>query len=763
MTNKPKITIDFETRSACPIDMGAWLYSLHPSTEPMVLSYKIGDAPVRRWHPGYAHLGIEESPYPQDLMDAIEAGWLVEAHNSFFEFCIWTNVMMPFFGWVAIKREQWRCSAAKASYYGLPRALENAVKALQLPVEKDMEGNKLMKKISKPRQPREPSKLEKRAMYDRWEAGDPDWYVVDGCRGFTQDGKKPKDPSEVLLWHESKADFERNWLYCDRDVEAEHLFSEALPDLPETELRIWQMDQDMNRRGIRCDLYMVNQAIRMRDREVASMNAELADIMGIPEDKREDFSATKRATIKEWVNTQGVALPDTRAATLDKFAAKTGLPKHVHAALKIVREVNRTSTAKYDAMLKRADPRDWRLRDLMMYHGAGTGRWAGKGVQPHNFPRGSIKDMEAACKLIVEGDVDAISILYGEVMEHLSSALRGAMTASVGRDLIVADYAAIEARVVFWLARDEVALSVFERGEDIYCDMATGIYGRPINKKKDPNERQFGKQAILGLGFEMGFVTFLLTCKKYNISFTKEQVLKIVGGKYSELEAMVEKYFLTDKRRIARMREAEMSIREHMHELVLMQYTVQKYRARYGEVKQMWRDQENGALQAIRNPGVRIECERGRNTWIVENIAGREVLVTYLPSGKPLFYWDPKVVLKKTPFKNPDGSPVLKPSILFWGVDPYTKKWSVQDTYGGKLVENITQATARDLMALAMVRADDSGLYDVLLSVHDELVCEVDKDKGNVKEFEKLMAMTPGWAKGCPVDAEGWRGERYRK
>lgn len=746
MMNEPKITIDFETRSACPIDMGAWLYSLHPTTEPMVLSYKIGNAPVRRWHPGYAHLGIEESPYPQDLMDAIESGMLVEAHNRFFEFCIWTNVMMPRYGWVQIKREQWRCSAAKASYYGLPRALENAVKALGLPIEKDMEGNKLMKKISKPRKP---SKLERRAMMDLWEKGE------------------GPHPDEVVLWHESREEFERNWLYCDRDVEAEHAFSEALPDLPETELRIWQMDQDMNLRGIRCDLDMVRQAIKMRDREVAAMNAELADIMGIPEDEREDFSATKRATIKEWVNTQGVMLPDTQGATLDKFVAKQGLPPHVSAALKIIREVNRTSTAKYDAMLERADPRDWRLRDLMMYHGAGTGRWAGKGVQPHNFPRGSIKDMEAACRLIVQGDVDAIRILYGEVMEHLSSALRGALTASEGRDLMVADYSAIEARVVLWLARQESALQVFVdesagRGHGIYCDMATGIYGRTITKK-DKDERQFGKQAILGLGFEMGFVTFLLTCKKYNISFSKEQVLSIVGGRYSELEAMVEKYFLTDKRRIARMREAELSIREHMHELVLMQYTVQKYRSRYPEVKQMWRDQEDAAIQAIRNPGIRVDCERGRNSWVVETIGGRQVLVTYLPSGKPLFYWDPKVVLKKTPFKEADGTPVLKPSIVFWGEDPYTKKWSVQDTYGGKLVENITQATARDLMALAMVRADDGGVYDVLLSVHDELICEVDKGRGDVKEFERLMAETPGWAYGCPVDAEGWRGERYRK
>lgn len=752
--NKPKITIDFETRSACPIDRGAWLYSLHPTTEPMVLSYKIGDGPTRRWHPGYAHLGIEESPYPQDLMDAIEDGWLVEAHNRFFEFCIWSNIMVPLYGWVEIRREQWRCSAAKASYYGLPRALENAVKALGLPIEKDMEGNKLMKKISKPRKP---TKLEKRQMHDEYEAAMRVWHLAAPVMPV------PVHPDDRVLWHESREEFERNWLYCDRDVEAEHAFSEALPDLPETELRIWQMDQDMNLRGIRCDLDMVRQAIRLRDREVALMNEELADIMGLPDGEREGFSATKRAAIKAWVNEQGIMLPDTQAKTLDKFAAKEGLPRHVTAALKIIREVNRTSTAKYDAMLERADPRDWRLRDLMMYHGAGTGRWAGKGVQPHNFPRGSIKNMEMACSLIVTGDAPAMRALYGEIMELLSSALRGAMTASEGRDLMVADYAAIEARVVFWLARDNTALDVFRRGEDIYCDMATGIYGYDVKKKTHPDERQFGKQAILGLGFEMGFVTFLLTCKKYDISFTKEQVMRIVGGRYAEIEEQVEKYFLTDRKRIARMKEAELSIREHMHELVLMQYTVQKYRNRYPEVKQMWRDQEDAAIQAVRNPGSRVDCERGRNTWVVETIGGQEVLVTYLPSGKPLFYWNPRVVLKKTPFKNPDGTHVLKPCIVFWGVDPYTKKWSLQDTYGGKLVENITQATARDLMALAMVRADDSGVYDVLLSVHDELVCEVDKDKGDLREFERMMAETPGWAHGCPVDAEGWRGERYRK
>lgn len=734
--NAPKITIDFETRSACPIDRGAWMYSQDKTTEVMCLAYKIGEAPTKLWHPGYAHLGIEESPYPQDLMDAIDDGWLVEAHNAFFERANWTNIMVPLWGWRPIAREQWRCSAAKAAYYSLPRALENAVKALNMSVEKDMEGNKIMRKLCKPRKP---LKLEKAAMLN---AG--------------------LDPETHILWHESVEDFERNWVYCMNDVEAEHAFSELLPDLPPGELRIWQMDQDMNLRGIRCDLTMVNSALRMRNREISAMNEELADIMGIPDEEREGFSAAQRAKIKDWVNVQGVALPDTQAATLDKFAEKK-LPAEILAAINIIREVNRSSTAKYEAMLERADAQDWRLRDLMMYHGAGTGRWAGKGVQPHNFPRGDIKLMELACKLIIEEDYDAIRALFGEVMEHLSFALRGAMTATLGRDLIVADFAAIEARVVFWLAGDDTALNVFRAGEDIYCDMATGIYGFKVKKKDHPVERQFGKQAILGLGFEMGFVTFLLTCKKYNIEFTPEQCRKIVGAEYDVLVEKIEKYFLTDKKRIKKMRDAELSIRENMHSLVLMQFTVNRYRARYPEVKQMWRDQEEGAVQAIRNPGQMIECKRGRNSWIVEDIGGQPCLRTYLASGKPLHYWYPKLVLRKTPFKDSMGAPVLKPVITFWAVDPYTKKWSMQDTYGGKLVENITQATARDLMALAMVRADETGVYDVLLSVHDELIAEVDKDKGNVKEFELLISETPGWAAGCPVDAEGWRGERYRK
>lgn len=756
--NPPKATIDFETRSACDIGKGPWLYSLDPSTEVMCLAYKIADGETKLWHPAYPPLGIERSPDPVDLFDWIAAGGLVEAHNRFFEYSIWTHHMVRKFGWPDIPTQSWRCSAAKAAYYSLPRKLEGAVGALNLPIKKDLEGGKLMKRLSKPKKL---LKRDRKALYDA---------------GWT-----PEQVDSTVFWHESVADFERLWAYCVTDVDAEHGFSEFLPDLPDAELKIWQMDQKMNLRGVKVDLEMVETAIRLRDREVSGLNDELFDITSGAVEK-----ASQRAIFKQWALDEGFELPDTQAKTLDEFLptrgtlqklfpelrvpeqlpaflAKHGLTAAVHRAMWIVREVNRSSTAKYDAFWESTDHSDWSLRDILMYHGAGTGRWTGKGAQLHNLPRGSglFKNMELAVEILKTGDATLIRALYADVMRFLSDCIRGAIVARDGKDLMVADYAAIEARVVFWLAGDDQALNVFREGKDIYMDMATGVYGYPVvDKKKQADERQFGKQGILGLGFEMGFVTFLLTCRKYDITFKESMVRKIVqGSDYARYQEQIEKYLRGDKRRVRRLEEADEDPSRVMHELILMKYTVDTYRERYPEVTQMWRDQEAAALQATLHPGRVVECKRGRNTWVVED----DFLKTYLPSGRALHYYDPRPMKKKTPWKNPDGSPVFKPAVTFMAQNPINKKWERTDTYGGSLVENITQATARDLMAGAMVRAEESGKYEVVLSVHDELICEVDEGTGDVKEFESMMAETPGWAHGCPVEAEGWCGKRYRK
>lgn len=753
---RPRATIDFETRSACDLKKcGSWIYSLHASTEVMCLSIRLpywAHGRCEIWHPAYPHLGIEEEgrEFLLELFAymALEDS-LVEAHNVSFEVGIWENVCVARMGWPALDRRKWRCSAAKAAVHSIPRALGPACIAMGLPVTKDDEGKKVMLKVSKPRKPLKAERESMHQVHERWLALRADWdEALDGPLP-----PEPPLPETAVLWHESRELFQILWDYCRLDTLSEEGLSEFLEDLSDEEQQVWFMDLEMNCRGIRVDVAMAEGALCIGEEYCTALVRELHDITS---GKVE--SATSRQKFKAWVNDQGVPLPDTQAATIDKFKAMAGLPPHIHRALHIVKEVNQTSTAKYQTAVLQASPGDDRLRWQVMYHGAGTGRWAGKGLQPHNFKKGNLKDPYLAAELIREGDLSLISTMYGsdQVMETLSGAIRGIMIPSEGYELAVADFSAIEARCVLWLARQMSALDVFYRGEDIYCDMSTGLYGRKITKK-DKDERQFGKQAILGLGFEMGFVTFLLTCAKWNIRFSEEMCRRIVGDGYQEQIDEVKRYFTGPMGPVRRVKVREglgCDWDEVVHELALMRYTTLTYRERYPEVAQMWRDQEAAAIAAVRSPGRLVEVKRGRNAYRVE---GR-FLKMYLPSGRPLYYPDPKVQAKPVPWNKQETRPVL----TFMSGLP-GGGWVRSSTYGGMLVENLTQATARDLMAQAMVRCDEHPKYDVLMSVHDELIAECPQGAGDLAEFEAIMVAKPLWADGCPIDAEGWIGPRYRK
>jgi DNA polymerase len=749
--NDPRATIDFETRSEVDImKQGAWVYSQHPSTEVLCLGIRLPHWPeARLWCPtiktSWGQIDERDPEARAELLLWIAGGGLVEAHNAFFERSVWTNVCVARLGWPAVPEAQWRCSAAKACMYSLPRALGTACAALDLPVQKDGEGRKAMLKLCKPRKARKAEELEALAEWEL-DLGD--------------------HPQDRVWWHDDLETFETLFAYCRTDVDAEHGLSAALPDLPEHELRIWQMDQAMNLRGVQSDVAMARIALDLVDEVTRKMTRELQEITGI-----KDLKPSGRVRVRQWLADQGVAIDDTQGGTLDRWIAKKDFKAAkpgCHRVMVIVREANRTSTAKYKAVLLMAGT-DGRIRDLMMYHGANTGRWSGKGLQPHNFPRGNVKDMEAAVAAILTGDLAFIGALYGEVIELLSGALRGVLMASEGKELMVADYAAIEARVIAWLARADQALEVFRSGKCIYMDMATSIYGYPVtDKKKQSEERQMGKQAILGLGFGMGFVTFLLTCRGYNITFTVEQARRIVKDRWTELEDYMERYFHPEKyaephlmrsaRQAGRMRrrrieKENLTLEGVMHELILMKFIVDAYRAKYPKIVAMWKDLEAAAIAAVQAPGRRVTSELGRVTYVVE---GR-FLKCILPSGRALHYCDPRVINKKLPWGDTAAT------LVYMSVDPLTKRWVSTDTYGGKLAENVTQAVARDLMAEAMVAADEDPLYSLLLSVHDELICEVDEGEGSVEEFERLMSRSPAWADGCPVAAEGWRGKRYRK
>lgn len=663
------VYVDFETRSVLDLKkVGMWRYAEDPSTEVVCMAYAIDDGPVRLWHRGYdspESEGIVESPPPEDLFSAItDRRTTFEAHNVNFERCMWLHWASAR-GWPRVLDGQWECSAAKAAMHNLPRALEDVSLALNLAIKKNMEGHRVMLKLTRPRKP----------------------------------SKTNPNP-----WYERLEDLKKLWSYCKGDVEVERLLSKKLKPLNRKEQAIFYYDMKINERGIYCDRGMVNKAVNLIAEVCGELNREIFTITGgsVP-------SASQRETLRRWVNDNGIPLPDTAEHTVS-LMLKTieeqtpGAHPEVRRVLEICRSVNRTSTAKYESMRERRSG-DGRIKGTLLYCGASqTRRWAGRGIQPHNYPRGSLEDMEAACDDIMKYDADTLGLLYPDVMELLSWTLRGALTAAPGKELLVSDFSGIEARITFWYGDQQDGLDVFRRGEDIYKFTAKDIY-RTTYERVKKDQRQVGKQAVLGLGFGMGGPKFIVTCAKYGIKIDREFADTVVTT----------------------------------------------YRNKYSGVKAFWYACDNAAKNAVRCKGKAYRA--GKVVYIVED----DFLFCILPSGGRLAYYKPALIMKETPWGEE------REAVSFMGVNGFTQKWERMDTYGGKLVENIVQGTARDLMAEAIVRIERTEEYPIILSVHDELIAEVLEGEGDKEEYERLMAETPDWAEGLPVAVEGWRGKRYKK
>lgn len=738
LENTSRATIDFESRSLCSLrKCGSWRYSLDPSTEVLCLAYHLPHWDEDRtglWHPGFPHLGIEEGEDFNDLYELfmwLKDGEPVEAHNAWFERGIWTNIMVPRFGWQRIQHEQWRCSAAKAAAHALPRKLEDVGEALEFDEDdlKDTDaGTNVMKKTMQPRKALKDDIKAHGVLHAGCSACSGVGKVqglnpatgrqkLQPCKACAGKGYRGPVPPMPILWHESRELFEDLWAYCRQDVIAEKAVSNRLIDLDENETKMFLMDAAVNERGFQLDVEGVNAALDVVDAECIDLTVEFQNLTEGAIDK-----ATQRDRVKEWFNEQGLPLENTQKETIDALLdSSMEMAPYVRRALELVKTLGRSSTSKYVKMRDWVCP-DGRVRGGLLYHGASTGRWSGQGVQPHNFVKGSIKDMAGAWDAIKTKDRSVIAALtnedgerYTDVMEVLSYALRGAIIPTPGYQLYVADYAAIEARVVLWLAGDTEALAVFERAKscvcggggcnlcDIYLMMATDIWAKPFTKK-DKKERGTGKIAILGLGYQMGWKKFQATALKAGVVLTDEFAQEIVNV----------------------------------------------YREKRWRVKQMWWDQEAAAIAAVKS-GRRVRC--GYISWLLDD----GFLRCELPSGRWLSYPNPEIHRRFTPWGEE------KDTLTYEGMNQYSRKWQRQVSYGGMLVENITQAVARDLMAEAMLRCENSGLYIPVLSVHDELIAEAKIGAGNVHEFEQLMAEIPDWAEGCPVAAEGWAGLRYRK
>lgn len=672
---------DFETRSRADLKRcGAYEYARDPSTRILCSSHHIGTRAElraylerreqpREWSPFLP----EEYPCLDELIHAlVDPNVILVAQNAFFEQVI-TRFVLPRYvkdqSWKkliaaiqSIPPERYLCTAALLGSLALPRRLEGGAKALGLPFEKDMPGHKLMLKYCKPRKPTK------------------------------------KNPA---LYHNNADDLRRLIEYCSHDTMAEIAVFLDLPPLIPQERKVWELDQKINWRGFKVDRELVAIVLRMIEEETSNLNAETADITMF-----ELASAMQRDGLLDWLESEGVVLPNLQAKTVSDAIASGLITGDHKRVLEIRQAISKTSTAKYHGFIRRTVS-DGCLRDNLVYHTASTGRWGGAGIQPQNFPRG-IQGYNAwyGAEILRDGDLDLVRTLFGDPMNAFASCLRAMIVAREGKEFFCADYVGIELHVLFWMAKHEEGLRALRERIDMYVDMAVDIYGKPASEiSKESRERFIGKESVLGCGYQMGGPTFRKNCIKKGVPISDEDA----------------------------------------------KLAVQKYREKHYPVKKMWYNTEKAAVAAVKNPGKKYTVNRV--SWFVRG----KFLFAELPSGRRLAYYGPEIKYERNKWAKE-----LEPKLYHWGVDSLTKQWKFGPTYGGKLTENVVQAVARDLMAEAMLRIDSAD-FDIVLSVHDELLAEAETGKKTIEEFKELMAELPSWAEGLIVRVEGWSGKRYRK
>lgn len=642
-----KLHIDFETRSCADLrKVGVYAYAEHPTTEVLLACWALDDGPVNTWFCG--------SPVPVELTSALaDPSVVVCAHNAGFERLMLTKTLhSPH--WPVPDLARWDCTAARAARQALPRSLEGAGEALGLSVQKDKQGHALMMRMCKPR--------------DYAEDGTPLWF---------------EDVDRMLRLAE----------YCARDVEVERELDRRLKPLSPFLKDLWILTEKINDRGVQVDTRFAAAAIEHSEYLRKSLDKDMALMTdGVVR------AATNVPTLRAWLKDQNVILPDTDDESLAKkkileYLARTDLPNEVRRALEIRLEAGKTSVAKYKAMLARSV--SGRVCGNFVFHGAATGRYAGSGVQPQNLPRKTVKDFDEAVN-----NLDALSL------DDLSRMIRGTIHAKEGHTLVWADYAAIEARGIAWLAGCDQLVQLFAKGEDVYKHMAGTIYRcDPATIGNESVERQLGKQAILGAGYGMGPNKFQVTCDGYGIPV----------------------------------------------DAALAEKAICAYRDAYPEIPKFWYALEAAAKSAVQAPG--REFHVGRVSYMVRD----GFLLCRLPSGRTLHYANARIAEVESKWGT-------KPVLQYDAVHPLTKKWGPEITWGGKLAENVTQATCADLIMEAMLRLEKAA-WNVVLSVHDEVVCEVQDLHVEPAKImvPKIMCAPPKWAEGFPIRAEVKSGKRYGK
>lgn len=685
---------DYETRSRIDLaEVGQHRYATDPSTEILCIGWKVVGEKTNHLI-SYAGIYTDDPSETKEYYYALKHAEKVIAHNAPFEQAIYNYVESQTTPMASKVRKlmaphdpsKYECTMAMANVMGLPAGLEKLALAIGLSHKKDVEGRKLMLKMCKPR-----TNLNYKTDIEAW-----------------------------LEWVLGDENLKRLGEYCETDLdveEAAYLFFQEYKPFTAFERNLWVLDQVINQRGFKIDLPFVEAARTMLLDNEKVLNKELLE-------KTLHTVKTVKSTkaLKNFISSQGYDLPNVQKKTVDdllKDLRKQNLQKDKDLidVLQIREELGLSSTSKYEAFYQRADRKDLRVRDNLLYHKASTGRWAGAGVQPQNFPRGSVKgikkthfqDFKDFAKM--DAPVDIARMFYPRFTATLSSMLRGCIVAEKGKKFYVGDFASIEARVLLWLAQDVEGLQEYEQGLDTYITMAAEIFKRSYDEifegyKMEVPEyvemRQLGKKVILACGYGMGLQKFLDTCAAEGLIVPESTAM-----------------------------------RAH-----------KAFKAKYPKVPELWRQVEKAAIYAVLNP--RNKYKAGRCLWFID----KKFLRCQLPSGRSLWYYKPEVKYELTPWEE------KKPVLYHWGVDSKTKQWVIQKTWGGTLVENIDQAASRDCMANSMTLLTLKG-YDIVLTVHDELITE--SAVGTLDEFKNLMSTRPSWGLDIPLKVGAWCDDRYRK
>lgn len=639
--------IDIETFSDVDlIKCGVYAYADSPAFEVLLFAYSFDGEETQ-----IIDLAQGET-IPAEVESAIFDDSVTKtAFNANFE----RTCLSKYFG-TQLSPDSWHCSAVQAAMLALPRSLEDVGAVLGLDKQKMKEGKELIR------------------------------YFCVPCKSTKANKGRTRN-----LPHHAPEKWELFKTYCKRDVDVEKAIRQKLHhfSIPESEMEMYRLDQEINDRGVLVDLALVHQAISCESLHKEIVTKRAYELTGLE-------NPNSVAQIKGWLTGRGMEIDSlSKKAVADLIKETDG---EVEELLKLRLLMAKTSVKKYEAM-ERSVCKDGRVHGLLQFYGANrTGRWAGRLVQVQNLPQNHIVDLELARNLVKQGRFEDVEIFYDSTPNVLSELIRTAFIPKQGSRFIVADFSAIEARVLAWLSGEQWRLDVFASHGKIYEASASAMFHVPIEEiTKGSPLRQKGKISELALGYG-GSVGALISMGALDMGLAEEELSPLVST----------------------------------------------WRNANPHITQFWWDVDAAAIKTVTE---KKETRVGRITFFYQS----GILFAMLPSGRKLAYVKPRMAVNK----------FGRNGLTYEGISE-SGKWGRIETYGPKLVENIVQGTARDLLAEAMIRLKKRG-YQIVMHIHDEAVLEVPDGVGSVKEVCSIMAEQPEWAVGLPLRADGYECAFYKK